>query len=106
MGCILTSEWPHLPCNHHKRSGCLCPDAHTPCPAFCAAGPHLLCSYRDRDLRGWIFKPLLGILILIPVGIFTGNGIALEKCPKKRYETVTTYSCNVMLYSFAVTRWL
>jgi hypothetical protein len=29
--------------------------------------------WRQRDWRGWLVKPLLLLLICIPVGIFTGG---------------------------------
>ncbi len=29
-------------------------------------------SYKDREFRGWFVKPMLAILILIPIGMFSG----------------------------------
>ncbi len=31
-----------------------------------------------RDLRGWIVRPLLILLVCIPIGIFTGAAMQVE----------------------------
>ena len=43
-------------------------------------------SYRDRAVRGWIFKPLLALFILIPVGMFSAAMMQLQLflCPSHK----------------------
>lgn len=43
-------------------------------------------SYRDRAIRGWIFKPLLALFILIPVGMFSAAMMQLQLllCPSHK----------------------
>eukprot|EP00798_Chlamydomonas_sp_ICE-L_P014458 gene14458-20470_t len=67
------------------------PSCNTPSQVHVAPGPEevnwsaLWMSYKQKDFRGWFLKPLLVIIILIPIGIFSGALMQLDflLCPTR-----------------------